>query len=106
MRSVFGGLFLVLVMFVEKKFFPSRFEEDLWKLVDIIKFHRFNCEFQKKLKEDVVQIKLATTSFTEADKTSNMYKMHQDEYKRLLHNSITSNYKKTNKEVAKGKHGR
>ena len=78
----------------------SRFEEDLWKLVNIIKFHRFNCKFQKKLK-DVIKIKLATTTFTQADKTSNMYKMHEDEYKRLLHNSVASNYKKTYKEVTK-----
>ena len=27
----------------------SRFEDDLWKLVEIIKFRRFNCEFLQKL---------------------------------------------------------
>ena len=35
-----------------------------------------------------------------ADKTSNIYKLSEDQYKKLLTNAVTANYKKADKNIA------
>ena len=71
------------------------FENELFKLVKKIKFRRYTSNFQTKLQDDIKNIRSSTKTFTPADKTSNMYNLSKEEYNKLLHNAITSTYKKT-----------
>ena len=56
-------------------------------------------EFQKHLQEDIKSINDSDKLYVHADKTSNMYKLEKQEYNKLLSNSITKTYKKTNDET-------
>ena len=78
----------------------SDFEKDLCDLINKITFRRINCTFQRKLNEDIGNIKASTKVYASADKTSNIYKTSKEEYNKLLDNAITSTYKKTNEKVA------
>ena len=76
------------------------FEEDLIKLVKNIKFRKVDNKFQRTLAKDLKGIRSSKKTLTEADKTSNMYRLSKEEYSNLLQNSITSKYKKTDKNTA------
>ena len=49
--------------------------------------------FQKNLQKDI--------QFVAADKTTNIYKMDVDNYRKLLRDNITSTYKKADKSLTK-----
>ena len=73
------------------------FKEDLIKLVKNIRFRTEDNQFQRTLAKDVKDIRSSKKSLTAADKTSNMYRLSKEEYSNLLQSSITSKYKKTDK---------
>ena len=50
--------------------------------------------FQRKLQKEVKEIKRSNTLLIPADKTTNMYKIKTEKYKKLLRDNITSSYKK------------
>ena len=52
-----------------------------------------------KLHEDLRKVRSLKKTLTFADKTSNMYRLEKEEYRRLLQNIITTTYKKSNKEI-------
>ena len=79
----------------------ERFEEDLFKIVEKIKFRKINCQFQDKLNSDIKGIKSSRKTLTPADKTSNFYEKTKETYEQRLHNSITKAYKKANSNVTK-----
>ena len=58
----------------------TKFEEELFELVNKLKFRRANCQFQQKLKTDIRIIQSSEKTLTPADKTSNMYKMKASPY--------------------------
>ena len=70
------------------------FEKDLWNLVDKLKFRKIKSNFQRQLNEDIRVIKRSNKVLVFADKTSNIYKLDTDEYKKLTTEAITSTYKK------------
>ena len=78
----------------------AAFEEDLWKIVTRLKFRRVNCEFQKKLKEDIKNVKSSKKVYVSADKTSNIYKTPKEQYENLLTNAVTATYKKAKPKIA------
>ena len=55
-------------------------EQDLWDLVNKIKFGKVSSNFQNQLKEDIKLIKKSKKLFFFADKTSNIYQIGKDEY--------------------------
>ena len=85
------------------------FEDDLLELISNVKFKPVNDQFQNKLKADCKIIKDTKEIIASSDKTSNLYKVPVDEYKKHLHNNVTKDYRKcdstkvdeTNKEAAK-----
>ena len=77
------------------------FENDLFELVKKVKFRKVKNVFQQKLNEDIRNIRNSDKTITPADKTANMYRLTKDEYNKMLHNSITSAYKKTNNNIKK-----
>ena len=52
-----------------------------------------------KLHEDLRKVRSSKKTLTFADKTSNMYRLEKEEYRRLLQNAVTTTYKKSNKET-------
>ena len=84
------------------------FEKDLWNLVNKLKFRKIKSNFQRQLNEDIRVIKWSNEVLVFADKTSNVYKLDTDEYKKLTNEAVTSTYKKipdkiNNKIKAEGK---
>ena len=72
----------------------KQFESELFDIVGNIEFTKFKSEFQRKLCNDVKTITDSPCVYVPADKTTNMYKMSPDEYRKLVHNSVTAKYKK------------
>ena len=60
----------------------------------IMEFKKFNSSFQSKLRSDIKTIQKSKYIYTFADKTNNVYKYRPEEYKKLLHDNITKDYKK------------
>ena len=75
------------------------FEKELIGVIRKLKFRNHTNDFQKHLQEDIRAINNSDKMYVHADKTSNIYKLDKQEYNRLLNNSITKTYQKTNNEV-------
>ena len=52
------------------------------------------------LAEDLKDIRTSKKTLTATEKTSNMYRFSKEKYSNLLQNSVTSKYKKTDKNTA------
>ena len=77
----------------EKLKIDDRIEEDaLYNLVHTIKFKRRPNSFQAKLAEDTKQITNSNMMLISADKTTNLYKIEVNNYKKLITDNITSAY--------------
>ena len=74
--------------------YVEAFEKESLDMIPNIKFRSVKDTFQKKLKEDIRKIKQSPNVFVFADQTSNIYEMPEQQYKKLLHDSITKTYKK------------
>ena len=48
-----------------------------------------------KLNEDILNIKSSPDVYALADKTTNIYKLPPQDYRKLLHENITKSYKKS-----------
>ena len=70
------------------------FENALYDLIKSIKFQPIKNDFLAKLKKDADEIKNSEKNFVFADKSNNVYKVDKSEYKKILHENITKNYKK------------
>ena len=66
------------------------FEKHLWNRVNKLKFRKIKTNFQRKLNEDIREIKRSNKVLVFADKMSNIYKLDTDEYKKLTAEVITS----------------
>ena len=73
----------------------QNFEKDLLDIIKLIKFQIVKDNFQRKLKEYISNIKSSPDVYTFADKTTNIYKLPPQDYKKLLHEIITKSYKKS-----------
>ena len=61
------------------------FEKDLLDMIKSLKFRNFQDDFQSKIKHDILKIKSSPNVFVFADKTTNLYEIPPNDYKRLLH---------------------
>ena len=75
------------------------FEDDLYALMNSIKFSQHQSEFQQQLSKDRKKIQTSPCIFVPADKTTNVYKVPVNEYKKLLSNNVTANYKKAEEDL-------
>lgn len=71
------------------------FENDLLTLISNVKFNNHRSEFQRKLNKDIRTIKSNSKILVPADKTTNLYAVPVDTYRKLLTENITRDYKKT-----------
>ena len=66
------------------------------QIIFCVEFRQICNSFQGKLKNDIERIKKSHKIFIFADKSRNIYDVEQEEYKKLLKENITKNYKKSN----------
>ena len=74
---------------------PQNFGKDLLDTIKLIKFRIVKDSFQRKVKEDISNIKSSPDVYPFADKTTNISKLPPQDYKKLLHEHITKSYKKS-----------
>ena len=78
----------------------KQFEQELYDIVKNIKFKRYKPnDLQHRMKEDIKKMKNNDKVFVSADKTSNFYRMSPENYKELLKNNITKEYKKADEDI-------
>ena len=70
----------------------QNFEKDLLDTIKLIRIAKDN--FQRKLKEDISNIKSSPDVYAFADKTTKIDKLPLQDYKKLLHENITKSYKR------------
>ena len=70
------------------------FEKELWDLANKLKFRKIKNNFQRQLNEDIRIIKRSNKVSVFANKTSNIYKLDTDEYKKLTSEAVISTFKK------------
>ena len=70
------------------------FEKDLCNLISTFEYSNYKSPFQKQLSRDVKRINNSKNLFVLADKTSNVYELDPDTYKRLTTHNILPCYKK------------
>ena len=75
----------------------SHFESDLLMMIHNVEFEPVKNRFLSKLKEDVKTIKNTKELLINASKSSNIYKMDKDTYKKYLRENVTKTYKKSNR---------
>ena len=75
------------------------FENDLYNLVSNIQFSPRRNTFQQQLASDVKEISASKNVLVSADKSTNLYSMSKESYKKLLNENITKNYKKSCDEI-------
>ena len=79
----------------------NSFENDLYELVRGLEYESSRTKFQKKLMKDVKEINSSNDLLVSADKTTNVYKMSKDTYRKMLTENITKTYKKADNEIIK-----
>ena len=79
----------------------EQFEDCMLDMIQSIQFkaHHHPNNLQRKLRNDVKEIRKDKHVFVKADKTTNYYKTTPDEYMRLLNKNVTKAYKKTDLNV-------
>ena len=71
----------------------QNFEKDLLNTIKLIKSRIIKDNFQRKLKDDILNIKSSPDVYAFADKTTNIYKFPPQEYRKLLHENISKSDK-------------
>ena len=72
----------------------SPFESDLYDMIRSINSKPVRNDYQKKLTEDMNNVKSSENLPIFADKTTNLYEMTPEQYKTILTNNVTKTYRK------------
>ena len=75
----------------------TNFEEDLRLMTKNLEYRDVKNEFSKKLVDNIKLIKNTKEMLIYADKSRNIYKVSDENYKKFLVENITETYKKSNK---------
>ena len=73
--------------------FLKPFERDIYNLIGNIEFRRVDDPILQEIGEEVKRINDSSKVIVNADKTGNKYEIEPSDYKKLLHNNITQDYK-------------
>ena len=74
------------------------FEDDLYNLIVNIKFRNNSNEFQKQLARDIKRINESNSVIVAADKTTNFYEIPKEQYNKMMTDTVTSQYCKSQNE--------
>ena len=81
----------------------KKFEESLYDMVRSVEPRKYHNSLLNKLEKDKAMVSKEKKVIVSADKTSNFYKMENENYEKLLETEIHKSYKKANEdEVAEG----
>ena len=69
------------------------FESDMYDLIGNIKFKNARNDFLDQMKSDIEKLKSGGSIVVEADKTSNLYKMPLENYKQMVRQNVTKDYR-------------
>ena len=69
------------------------FERDMYNLIGNIEFRKVNDPVLQKMDEEAKRINNSDMVIVNADKTGNKYEVSASDYKKLLHENITRDYK-------------
>ena len=69
------------------------FEDDMFQLVENVKFKQVRNKFQEKLRHDVKKINSSKKVLVFMDKTRNVYELDKNQYNKLLRENITKTYR-------------
>lgn len=72
-----------------------QFEDDMYRLIANIKFVETKDKFQSRLKQDIKKLKSGNKVMVSADKTTNLYQVSDSDYRKLVSDNITKDYKKS-----------
>ena len=72
-----------------------RFEKDLIKIVPELEMKKANNNLQEQMKMDKMRIKRSKEMIVSADKTDNHYLIPVNDYKKMLLDNISKDYRKT-----------
>ena len=75
------------------------YEHDVYEMVRNEKFRPVRNAFQDQLSQDLKAIRSSHKVLVAADKTTNIYKMEAEDYKKMLADNITSSYQKADSEI-------
>ncbi|MCP3852632.1 MAG: hypothetical protein GY694_20755, partial [Gammaproteobacteria bacterium] len=75
------------------------FEHDLTHLISNLEYSNKKTAFQKQLERDVKDINNSNKVYVSADKTNNVYLVEKNDYEKLMRDSITAHYEKTNESI-------
>ena len=75
----------------------SSFESNLLMMIHNVEFQPVKNRFLSKLKEDVITIKSTKELLINVDKSSNIYEMDKDTYKKYLKENVTKTDKSSNR---------
>ena len=71
------------------------FEKDKMLMVKNIQFRKIHNNFQQKVKDDIKDMKSINKVFVPTDKSRNIYKLENEQYSKLLRESVTKTDKKS-----------
>ena len=74
------------------------FEDDMFKMIENLRFKKVRNSFQDKLKRDVKKITSSDKVLVFADKSRNVYELEKPEYEKLLRGNITKSYRKSDEQ--------
>jgi hypothetical protein len=77
-------------------------EDDLYDQVSNIEFSSRRTKFQRQLNNDVRDINASTNVLVPADKTTNLYSMSAESYKKLRDEKVTKSYNKSSCDTTTG----
>ena len=78
------------------------FETDMYDMIGKIEFSHQRNDFLRKLDSDVKEIRKSGNVFVSADKSTNLYELSADEYKKMLRDNVTKEYKEDRNETKRG----
>ena len=64
-------------------------------MVKNIQFRKIDNNFQQKVKDDIKDMRSINKVFVPTDKSRNIYKLENEQYSKLLRESVTKTYKKS-----------
>ena len=70
------------------------FENNLYELICNLRYRKVTNNFQTHLVKDIALLKSSQNTIVPADKTTNLYGVEIDNYKKLLQGNITTTYQK------------
>ena len=74
------------------------FEDDMFKLVENLKFQKVINSFEDKLKCDVKKVNSSDKVLVFSEKSRNVYELDKTQYEKLLRENITKSYRKADKQ--------